>query len=123
MDKDEFKKRLAAFFTEKNVKTIRKLEPDMIMICTRAADFDPTTNALWDAWGNKSAVRDDVRCCGCCEALAVSNWAYRQYVGMKEKARPYCVECAGEVMKAETEKEEKEKLAKEQQDKDQPSPE
>ena len=112
IDKDEFKKRLGEFFNEKNMQTVRKLESDMIIICTLGKDFDPATNALWDAWGNKSAVRDDVRCCGCCEALAVSNWAYNQYVGMKDKARPYCVECAGEVMKAEAEKEEAEKKAK-----------
>jgi hypothetical protein len=101
VDKDEFKKRLGEFFAEKNVQPIRKLEPDMVMICTRGAEFDPATNALWDQWGNKSSVRDDVRCCGCCEALAVSNWAYGQYVGMAEKPRPYCMECAADVMKAE----------------------
>ncbi|HEY1376775.1 MAG TPA: hypothetical protein VGF55_08265 [Gemmataceae bacterium] len=101
MDKDEFKRRLAEFFADKKVKTVRRLEPGMVMVCTRGADFDPATNALWDQWGNKSAVRDDVRCCGCCEALAVSNWAYGQYVKMTEKPRPYCIECAGEVMEKE----------------------
>src|SRR5437868_6901360 len=41
VDKDEFKKRLGEFFAEKNVQPIRKLEPDMVMICTRGAEFDP----------------------------------------------------------------------------------
>src|SRR2546423_1653279 len=89
MDKDEFKKRLAAFFEESKVQPIRKLEPGMVMVCTRGRDFDPKTNDLWDHWANRSAIRDDVRCCGCCEALAVSNWAYEQYSKMKgAKARP-----------------------------------
>jgi len=105
MDKDEFKQKLAAFFAEKNVQPVRQLAPGMVMICTRAADFDPATNALWDQWGNKSAARDDVHCGGCGEALAVSNWAYGQYVAMTEKPRPYCMECAGEVIKKETEAE------------------
>src|SRR5438067_2404634 len=39
VDKDEFKKRLGEFFAEKNVQPIRKLEPDMVMICTRGAEF------------------------------------------------------------------------------------
>jgi hypothetical protein len=102
MDKDDFKKRLGEFFKEKNVKTIRQLEPGMVVICTLAKDFDPKSNDYWDSWGNKSKVRDDVRCCGCCEPLAVSNWVYRQYVVMAEKPRPYCMECAGPVIEAET---------------------
>jgi hypothetical protein len=105
MDKDEFKQKLAAFFEESKVKTVRKLEPGMITICTRGTDFDPKTNELWDHWDNKSEVRDDVRCCGCCEALAVSNWVYKQYIVMKEKPRPYCMECAGDVIQREAEAE------------------
>jgi hypothetical protein len=120
VDKEEFKQSLGKFFSEKNVKSIKKLEPDMVVICTKGKDFDPKTNALWDAWGNKSAVRDDVRCCGCCEALAVSNWAYRQYIAMDEKARPYCIECAGEVIKAEAEAEEKAKQAQSPESEDSP---
>ena len=109
MDKDEFKRRLGKFFKEQKVQTVKKLEPGMVMICTLAKDFDPKTNALWDSWGNKSKARDDVRCCGCCEPLAVSNWAYRQYVVMAEKPRPYCMECAAVVIKEETEAEERQK--------------
>jgi hypothetical protein len=105
MDKDEFKRRLGEFFKESKVQPVRKLEPDMVMVCTLAKDFDPKTNDLWDQWGNRSEVRDDVRCCGCCEPLAVSNWAYGQYAKMAEKPRPYCMECATEVMKQEAEKE------------------
>ncbi len=103
MDKDEFKRRLASFFSESKVKAVRKLEPGMVMVCTLGKDFDPKTNALWDQAANRSSVRDDVRCCGCCEALAVSNWAYGQYVAMKEKPRPYCMECAAELMRKEAE--------------------
>jgi hypothetical protein len=41
--------------------------------------------------------------------LAVSNWAYRQYVVMAEKAKPYCMECAAVVIEAEAAAEEKAK--------------
>jgi hypothetical protein len=101
MDKDEFKKKLGEFFQESKVKAVRKLEPDMVVVCTLGRDFDPKSNDLWDQRGNKSEIRDDVRCCGCCEALAVSNWVYEQYVAMKEKPRPYCMACASEVIEKE----------------------
>jgi len=101
MDKKEFKKRLGEFFKKENVKTVRALEPGMVVICTLAKDFDPKSNEFWDSWGNKSKIRDDVRCCGCCEPLAVSNWVYRQYVVMDEKPRPYCMECAAVVIEKE----------------------
>ena len=101
MDKDEFRKKLGEFFQESKVKAVRRLEPDMVVVCTLARDFDPKSNDLWDQWGNKSEVRDDVRCCGCCEALAVSNWVYEQYVAMKHKPRPYCMACAQEVIEKE----------------------
>jgi hypothetical protein len=122
MDKDDFKKKLGEFFTEKNVKSVRQLEPGMIIVCTRGSDFDPATNALWDRWGNKSAVRDDVRCCGCCEALAVSNWVYGKYIGMDDKPRPYCMHCAGDAIKAEEEKEAKEKEEKERLEREDQQP-
>lgn len=109
MDKDEFKKRLGEFFKETKVQTIKKLEPGIVIICTLAKDFDPKSNAYWDSWANKSQVRDDVRCCGCCDPLAVSNWVYRQYVVMAEKPRPYCMECAGPVIEAEAEAEKQKK--------------
>ena len=105
MDKEEFRRRLGEFFEESNVKPVRKLEPDMVIVCTLAKEFDPKNNQLWDQWGNKSQVRDDVRCCGCCEALAVSNWVYEQYVKMKDKPRPYCLHCAADVIEKEKEKE------------------
>jgi hypothetical protein len=117
VEKDEFKKKLGEFFKEQNVKTIRQLEPGMVVICTLAKDFDPKSNDLWDSWGNKSKVRDDVRCCGCCEKLAVSNWVYRQYVVMAEKARPYCMECAAVVIEKERAEEEKAKAAKDDEQK------
>src|SRR5205085_5252882 len=102
MDKNEFEAKLAECIGQQKVQAVRTLEPGMVMVCTLAKDFDPKTNELWDFWGNRSAVRDDVRCCGCCEPLAVSNWAYEQYKAMPgEKARPYCMACATEVIEQE----------------------
>src|SRR5436305_412309 len=101
MDKDEFREKLASFLGESKVQTVRKLEPDMVVVCTLAKTFDPKNNDLWDLWDNKCEPRDDVRCCGCCEALAVSNWVYKHYVAMKDKPKPYCVECATELMEKE----------------------
>jgi hypothetical protein len=109
VDKFEFKRRLGEFLKKEKVKTVKKLEPGMVIICTLAKDFDPKSNEYWDSWGNKSKVRDDVRCCGCCEPLAVSNWVYRQYVVMGEKPRPYCMTCAEVVIKEEQEAEERKK--------------
>lgn len=101
MDKDEFHKKLGEFLGESKVAPVRKLEPDMVVICTLAEGFDPKTNDLWDLWDNKCEPRDDVRCCGCCEALAVSNWVYKQYVVMTAKPKPYCIACATELMEKE----------------------
>jgi hypothetical protein len=109
VDKFEFKRRLGEFLKKEKVQTVKKLEPGMVIICTLAKDFDPKSNEYWDSWGNKSKVRDDVRCCGCCEPLAVSNWVYRQYVVMGEKPRPYCMTCAEVVIKEEQEAEERKK--------------
>ena len=91
--KTNSRKSWASSSRNRTSKQSGELEPGMVVICTLAKDFDPKSNDLWDSWGNKSKVRDDVRCCGCCEKLAVSNWVYRQYVVMAEKARPYCMEC------------------------------
>ena len=101
MDRDEFREKLGEFFDEAKVEPVRKLEPDMVVVCTLAKDFDPSHNDMWEFWDNKSEPRDDVRCCGCCEALAVSNWVYKQYVAMAQKPKPYCAACAGELMEKE----------------------
>src|SRR5436190_17658600 len=94
----------------------------MVIVCTLAKDFDPKTNELWDFWGNRSAVRDDVRCCGCCEPLAVSNWAYQQYTEMKgEKARPYCMACATVVIEQEAAEEKAQEAAKAKEQPEKPT--
>ena len=66
---------------------------NVVLVCMRAADFDPDSNALWELEANKSAVRQDVRCSGCGSALAVSNAAYATYTAMDKRPKASCMQC------------------------------
>ena len=74
---------------------------DVVLLCTRASDFDPDSNSLWELEANKSAVRQDVRCSGCGSALAVSNGAYANYTAMDKRPRASCMQCVLDVAKEE----------------------
>jgi hypothetical protein len=67
--------------------------PDALLVCTRADDFDPATNVLWELDGNRSAVRDDVHCFSCQSALAMSNDLYGKYTRADAKPRACCAQC------------------------------
>lgn len=67
--------------------------PDDLVVCTRAADFDPATNVLWELEGNRSAVRPDVQCFSCQSPLAMSNELYGKYTRADAKPRACCAQC------------------------------
>ena len=54
-------------------------EPDAaaVILCSRAVDFDPETNVLWELEANKSAVRPDVHCSTCDSVVALSTTSTR----------------------------------------------
>lgn len=70
-------------------------EPDAaaVILCSRAVDFDPETNVLWELEANKSAVRPDVHCSTCDSVVALSNHVYARYLVMDKKPRICCTAC------------------------------
>jgi len=64
-----------------------------VILCSRAADFDPASNVLWELEANRSAVRPDVRCLACKSVVAMSNHAYERYCAMDDKPRICCTVC------------------------------
>jgi hypothetical protein len=75
-------------------------EPDdAVILCTRADDFDPASNVLWENEANKSAVRPDVRCSTCKHNVALSNHAYARYCALDKKPRICCTACLPTLLK------------------------
>ena len=76
-------------------------EPDSsgVILCTRADDFDPATNVLWEDAANKSAVRSDVHCSTCKHNVALSNHAYEAYTALDKKPRICCTRCLPTLLK------------------------
>lgn len=77
---------------------VGELEPDMVILCTRAEDFDPADNILWELDINKSAVRHDVRCDECKHPVALSNHTYGRYVALDKKPRVCCSRCVNSLL-------------------------
>ena len=75
--------------------------PDAMIVCTRAEDFDPADNVLWEFEANRSAVRSDVHCFKCSAVMAMSNDAYGKYVKADKKPRVCCVQCMAELVERE----------------------
>lgn len=76
-----------------------ELDPGMAIVCTRASDFDPADNVLWEHEANRSAVRPDVRCVNCASVVAMSHDAYGRYGRLDRKPKVYCLQCMVEVLK------------------------
>ncbi len=76
-------------------------EPDSagVILCTRASEFDPATNVLWEDPANKSAVRPDVQCSTCKQTVALSNHAYERYRALDKKPRICCSACLPTLLK------------------------
>lgn len=77
---------------------VAELDPEMTIVCSRAADFNPEHNVLWELDANKSAVRDDVRCFACGSTVAMSNDAYGKYQVFDKKPKACCLQCMTEMV-------------------------
>ncbi len=97
-DRPQFRRDVAKMMGELNVG-VAEIAPDMTILCTRAADFDPASNVLWENEANKSAVRPDVRCSTCNETVAMSNHAYGRYAALDKKPRVCCLQCVTSLSK------------------------
>jgi hypothetical protein len=75
-----------------------EVDQSVMLVCTRAADFDPADNVLWELEANRSAVRPEVLCIGCQSPMAMSNDAYGKYVQLDKKPKVCCVQCVSELM-------------------------
>ena len=91
--REKFRKGMRRVIETLGAKPVKRLDPDMLVCCSRAADFDPSHNELWERWGNKSAVREDVHCAECGSTLAMSNELYGQYTVLDRKPTVCCPQC------------------------------
>jgi Pyruvate/2-oxoacid:ferredoxin oxidoreductase delta subunit len=70
-----------------------EITQDKIVVCTRATEFDPESNVLWEDEANKSFVRHDVTCSDCKHVMAMSNHTYGTWLAMDKKPRVMCIQC------------------------------
>ncbi len=91
-DRPEFRRGVAKMMKESNIG-VAEITPDAVIVCTRANEFDPASNILWEDEANRSAVRPDVHCFGCKSVVAMSNHAYARYSAFDKKPRVVCVHC------------------------------
>ena len=91
-DRPEFRRDLAEMVQKLDIKA-GEVNQDAMVVCTRAADFNPQDNVLWELEANKSAVRNDVHCIGCKSPMAMSNDTYGKYTALDKKPRVCCVHC------------------------------
>jgi hypothetical protein len=96
-DRPQFRRDMADLMQKLGVR-LGKIGQDVMVVCTRAADFDPDSNVLWELEANRSAVRDDVHCLTCKSPLAMSNEAYARYLSLDKKPKVCCVQCMVEVV-------------------------
>lgn len=92
-DRPQFRRDLARDLQKLGVE-IGEVGSDTMVICSRAEDFDPASNVLWELEANRSAVRPGVKCFKCGSVMAMSNHAYNGYARLDKKPRVCCVQCA-----------------------------
>jgi len=100
-DRPAFRRDVAKAFDDHNIGVGDMTEPGIVVVCARAADFDPETNVLWENEANRSAVRPDVLCQDCKSPLAMSHHAYAQYRAQDRKPKVLCVQCLQRVVSLE----------------------
>jgi len=91
-DRPQFRRDVAAEIAKLGVE-VGAIGPDTVVLCTRAEDFDPSSNVLWELEANKSQVRKDVVCSFCRHIVALSNEAYARYRMLDRKPRVCCERC------------------------------
>jgi len=70
-----------------------EITPETTLVCTRASDFNPADNVLWEDPANRSAVRPDVACDRCKQVVAMSRYAYERWSAMDRKPGVLCPQC------------------------------
>jgi hypothetical protein len=91
-DRPQFRRDVADAMDRLGVK-VGVLGPAAVLLCVRAADFDPATNVLWEDEANQIAVRPDVHCSTCKSVVALSDESYGQYSALDKKPRICCTAC------------------------------
>ncbi len=99
-DRPEFRRQVAELVQQLGIEQ-GAIGPDVMVVCTRAADFDPGQNVLWELEANRSAVRPDVLCCACQSPLAMSNDAYGRYRALDRKPKVCCLQCMPGIVERE----------------------
>ncbi len=99
-DRPEFRRGVADIVQKLGIKAA-PITQDVMLVCTRAADFDPADNVLWEFEANRSAVRSDVHCFKCESPMAMSNEAYGKYLVLDKKPKVCCVQCMVEIVERE----------------------
>ena len=92
-DRPEFRRQVGELLSKTGAE-VGELTSDVSIICSKAKDFDPADNVLWELKANKSAARPDVLCVRCKAPLAMSNHNYSRWSSLDQKPKTYCVECA-----------------------------
>jgi len=96
-DRPQFRRDVAKMMGDLGVKVG---EPDdAVILCTRAEDWDPASNVLWENEANRSFVRDDVQCSTCNQTVVLSNHAYKRYLALDKKPRICCLACLPTLLK------------------------
>lgn len=98
-DRPQFRRDVADMMQRLGVQV--GVPEDAVILCTRAEDFDPSHNVLWELEANKSAVRPDVLCMACKSPMAMSNELYGRYVKADKKPKVCCPQCMVEIVKRE----------------------
>ena len=93
-DRPQFRRDMVEMIKTLNVE-VGEVAPDMVILVTRAEDFDPSENSLWELDGNKSAVRPGVVCSECKSTVVMSNHTYGRYAILDKKPRICCARCIG----------------------------
>ena len=96
-DRPQFRRDVADMMQKLGVQ-VGDAGPDTMIVCSRASDFDPSDNVLWEFEANRSAVRPDVHCFRCESPMAMSNDAYGRYQKLDRKPKVCCTRCLPEVV-------------------------
>lgn len=91
-DRPQFRRDLAKMLGDLKAE-VGEVTPETVILCSRAADFDPAHNVLWEQEANKSHPREGVVCSFCRSAVVLSNDAFGRYSALDKKPVICCMQC------------------------------
>jgi len=94
-DRPDFRRFMRGMIGALDIKPA-EISSDMTILATRAANFDPADNVLWEDEANKSAIRTDVHCAQCQAVMVMSHHAYGRWKALDKKPNVVCLQCAEE---------------------------